>query len=160
MCGIAGLLDPSGAPVDKDLLLKMVATLAPRGPDGEGIWLAPGVGLGHRRLSVIDLSEAASQPMGSEDGLVQVVFNGEIYNFQELRDELRAAGYRFHSRSDTEVLVHLYEDEGPEMLHRLNGMFALAIWDSRRRQLLLYRCPIPHVPSMREECLPMGQCLA
>jgi asparagine synthase (glutamine-hydrolysing) len=139
MCGIAGLLDPSGAPVDKDLLLKMVATLAPRGPDGEGIWLAPGVGLGHRRLSVIDLSEAASQPMGSEDGLVQVVFNGEIYNFQELRDELCAAGYRFRSRSDTEVLVHGYRHWGRGLLDRIDGMFAFAIWDARQRRLLAAR---------------------
>ena len=101
MCGIAGLVDPTGAAVDIELLRRMTRALAPRGPDGEGFWSAPGVGFGHRRLSVIDLSAAGTQPMGGEDGAVQVTFNGEIYNFGPLADELMAAGHRFTSRSDT-----------------------------------------------------------
>ncbi|MEO8214981.1 MAG: asparagine synthase (glutamine-hydrolyzing), partial [Myxococcales bacterium] len=139
MCGIAGLIDPTGAPVDGELLRRMTRALAPRGPDGEGFWSAPGVGLGHRRLSVIDLSAAGTQPMGGEDGAVQVTFNGEIYNFGALVDELSALGHRFHSRSDTEVLVHGYEEWGEKMLDRIDGMFAFAIWDGRRRRLFAAR---------------------
>src|SRR5262245_18985084 len=106
MCGIAGLIDPTGAPVDRALLSRMNAALAPRGPDAEGSWCdAPGVGLGHRRLAIIDLSAAGLQPMGIADGAIQVVLNGEIYNFVELRHELEARGYSFRSRSDTAVLV-------------------------------------------------------
>jgi len=117
----------------------MTRALAPRGPDGEGFWAAPGVGLGHRRLSVIDLSAAGTQPMGGEDDAVQVTFNGEIYNFGPLCDELTAAGHRFRSRSDTEVLVHGYEEWGEGLLDRIDGMFAFAIWDSRRRRLFAAR---------------------
>src|SRR5262245_6707907 len=105
MCGIAGLIDPTGAPVDAGVLAAMTQAVAARGPDGEGAWRAPGVGLGHRRLAVIDLSPAADQPMANEDGSVRVVANGEIYNFADLRAELRAHGHSFRSRSDTEVLV-------------------------------------------------------
>jgi asparagine synthase (glutamine-hydrolysing) len=139
MCGIAGIIDPTGAPIDGDLLRRMTRTLAPRGPDGEGYWFAPGVGLGHRRLSIIDLSAAGTQPMGGEDGLVQVTFNGEIYNFATLIDDLSALGHRFHSRSDTEVLVHGYEEWGDRLLDRIDGMFAFAIWDGRRRRLFAAR---------------------
>jgi asparagine synthase (glutamine-hydrolysing) len=143
MCGITGLIDPAqlaaGALPDRVVLDRMIAALAPRGPDGAGIWLAPGVGLGHRRLKVIDLSDAAAQPMGSDDGAVQVVFNGEIYNFADLRAELISHGHRFRSRSDTEVLVHGYMRWGDAMLERLSGMFAFALWDGRRRRLLAAR---------------------
>ena len=139
MCGIAGLVDPTGAAVDIELLRRMTRALAPRGPDGEGFWSAPGVGFGHRRLSVIDLSAAGTQPMGGEDGAVQVTFNGEIYNFGPLADELMAAGHRFTSRSDTEVLVHGYEQWGEGLLDRIDGMFAFAIWDARRRRLFAAR---------------------
>jgi asparagine synthase (glutamine-hydrolysing) len=140
MCGIAGLVDPAGAPVDRALLERMNAALAPRGPDAEGIWCgALGVGLGHRRLAVIDLSPAGVQPMGSEDGAIQVVYNGEIYNFLALREELEARGYRFRSRSDTEVLVHGYDAWGDGLVDRIDGMFAFALWDGRRRRLLAAR---------------------
>jgi len=139
MCGIAGLIDPAGAPIPQAVLSAMVRALAPRGPDGEGIWCAPGVGLAHRRLAVIDLSSAAEQPLGNEDGTVQVVFNGEIYNFVELRAELQARGHRFRSRTDTEVLVHGYEEWGDAVVERIDGMFAFGLWDARRRRLLAAR---------------------
>jgi asparagine synthase (glutamine-hydrolysing) len=115
--------------------------LVHRGPDGCGVWVdeARSVGLAHRRLAIIDLSDAGLQPMGTEDGLVQLVYNGEIYNFRDLRDELVAAGYRFRSRTDTEVLLHGYRHWGPDVLHHLTGMFAFALWDARERRLLLAR---------------------
>ncbi len=117
----------------------MTSALAPRGPDGEGFWQAPGVALGHRRLAVIDLSGAAAQPLGNEDGSVQVVFNGEIYNFTLLRAELRARGHVFRSQGDTEVLVHGYEEWGDEVVTHIDGMFAFALWDARQRRLLAAR---------------------
>src|SRR5436309_555322 len=106
MCGIVGIIDPSGAPIDRALLGRMTDRLTPRGPDGEGFWAAPGVGLGHRRLSVVDLTEAAAQPMTSRNGQIRLVFNGEIYNHPELRAELTACGHTFTSRADSEVIVH------------------------------------------------------
>jgi asparagine synthase (glutamine-hydrolysing) len=112
--------------------------IAHRGPDAEGFWNEPGLGLVHRRLSIIDLS-GGDQPIGNEDGSVQIVFNGEIYNFQELRAGLEAQGHRFRTRSDTEVLVHLYEEEGDRLVERLRGMFAFALWDRTRRRLVLGR---------------------
>ena len=117
----------------------MTQTLSPRGPDGEGFWRAPGVALGHRRLAVIDLSLAGAQPLGNEDGSVQVVFNGEIYDFQGLRAELLARGHVFRSRCDTEVIVHGYEEWGDEVVAHLDGMFAFALWDARQRRLLAAR---------------------
>jgi len=139
MCGIAGILhrDPQ-RPVDRSLLRRMNDALAHRGPDAEGFWTAPGVGLAHRRLSIIDLA-GGDQPLGNEDGSVQVVFNGEIYNYPELKAHLQAKGHKFRTNSDTEVLVHLYEEEGDDLVHRLRGMFAFALWDERRRRLLLAR---------------------
>ncbi len=139
MCGIAGLLYADAArPVEPGLLRRMGDSIAHRGPDGEGFLDESGLGLVHRRLAIIDLSGGA-QPLGNEDGSVQVVFNGEIYNFQELRDGLEAKGHRFQTRSDTEVLVHLYEEEGDRLVERLRGMFTFALWDRPRRRLLLAR---------------------
>jgi len=139
MCGIAGVLyrDPH-RPVEQEVLKAMADAIAHRGPDDEGYYSEPGVGLAHRRLSIIDL-QGGRQPLGSEDGQVQVVFNGEIYNYRQLRDRLRGRGHRFASDTDTEVLVHLYEEEGECLVDRLRGMFAFALWDAARRRLLLAR---------------------
>lgn len=139
MCGIAGLLHADSArPVDRDLLQSMGDAIAHRGPDGEGFFVDAGAGLAHRRLAIIDL-EGGAQPIGNEDGSIQVVLNGEIYNFRELRRELEAEGHRFRTSSDTEVLVHLYEKHGEGLVDHLRGMFAFALWDRRRRLLLLAR---------------------
>jgi asparagine synthase (glutamine-hydrolysing) len=139
MCGIAGVLyaDPH-RPVDASTLKAMGDAIAHRGPDAEGFLRDPGLGLVHRRLSIIDLS-TGDQPIGNEDGSVQIVFNGEIYNFESIREWLLTKGHVFRTRSDTEVLVHLYEEEGERLVERLRGMFAFAIWDRRRRRLLLGR---------------------
>jgi asparagine synthase (glutamine-hydrolysing) len=138
MCGICGIFDRSGKPVDQTILSKMSSTLRHRGPDGEG-WLVQGrIGLGHRRLSIIDL-EGGSQPIGNEDGSLQVVFNGEIYNFIELRHELAGSGHVFKTRSDTEVIVHGYEKWGKECVNHFNGMFAFALWDANKQELFLAR---------------------
>jgi asparagine synthase (glutamine-hydrolysing) len=139
MCGIAGVVysDPS-RPVDPAALRTMGDAIAHRGPDAAGYWIEPGIGLVHRRLAIIDLA-AGDQPIGNEDGSVQVVFNGEIYNFEELRGALEARGHRFRTRSDTEVLVHGYEEYGDRLVDRLRGMFAFALWDRPRRRLVLAR---------------------
>jgi asparagine synthase (glutamine-hydrolysing) len=150
MCGIAGLIDPGlvregrddgrtpDAPT-RDLIARMNRAVAPRGPDAEGFWFAPGVALGHRRLKIIDLSDAAAQPMGNADGSIQLVFNGEIYNFADLRAELLGHGHKFRSRSDTEVIVHGYAQWGDGVIDRLHGMFAFGLWDARRRRFLAAR---------------------
>ncbi len=140
MCGICGKLelDPR-RPVEEATVRRMVRVLAHRGPDDEGVHVEGPLGLGHRRLSILDLSAAGHQPMSSDDGSLVIVFNGEIYNFQELRADLERSGQRFRSRSDTEVILKLYERDGPECVTRLRGMFALAIWDSPRRRLFLAR---------------------
>jgi len=137
MCGLAGFSGHFPA----RFLDRANRSLAHRGPDGEGVWFdeAAGAGLAHRRLSIIDLSPAGAQPMASDDGAVVLVFNGEIYNFRALRAELEAAGQRFRGHSDTEVLLRLYLAEGERMLERLDGIFAFALWDGRRRALLLAR---------------------
>lgn len=142
MCGIAAIFNyRSGAPVAREAMRRMLAHMQRRGPDGEGEWygLAGALGLGHRRLSIIDLSEAGAQPMISADGRNVVVFNGEIYNYRELRAELEAQGAHFRSRSDTEVLLQLYQRHGAAMLSRLRGMFAFVLWDDERRGLLMAR---------------------
>jgi asparagine synthase (glutamine-hydrolysing) len=138
MCGICGILHLNNEPVDDRLLRDMTTVLEHRGPDDYGYFREDGLGLGFRRLSIIDL-EGGRQPMANEDGAVQVVFNGEIYNFQELRAELKQQGHVFRTRSDTEVIVHGYETWGEEVVRHLNGMFAFAVWDSRRKRLLLAR---------------------
>ena len=137
MCGICGLAT-KGRAVDPERLRAMSATLVHRGPDSDGELLDGPVALAARRLSIIDL-EGGDQPIANEDGTVHVVQNGEIYNFRELRAELEQAGHRFSTRSDTEVLVHLYEEHGEGFAERLRGMFAVAIWDSRRRRLVVAR---------------------
>jgi asparagine synthase (glutamine-hydrolysing) len=140
MCGIGGKLnfDPA-RPVERDVLERMNAVLAHRGPDDGGIYCQGPVGLAHRRLSIIDLSSAGHQPMSNEDGSVWIVFNGEIYNFQSLRPDLVLRGHRFRSNTDTEVILHLYEEHSTDCLRFLRGMFAFAIWDGPRRQLFLAR---------------------
>ena len=133
MCGIAGIFNYKSdvIPVDKTELLRMRERMINRGPDGAGLWIAEDqlVGLAHRRLAIIDLSEAAAQPMVDAETGNRIVFNGEIYNFRALRSELKVAGYRFHSHSDTEVLLKLYAAHGQEMLHKLRGMYAFGIWE-------------------------------
>jgi asparagine synthase (glutamine-hydrolysing) len=150
MCGITGAIwTDAKLAIDGATLQRMVEVLRHRGPDDQGTYTdelhrrpgsaaVPGVALGHRRLSIIDLA-SGHQPLGNEDGTVWVVFNGEIYNYRDLRRRLEGTGHRFRTQTDTEVLVHLYEDEGPEFLAHLNGMFALALWDANRGQLLLAR---------------------
>jgi asparagine synthase (glutamine-hydrolysing) len=138
MCGIAGIFDQGGGPMDEQALLDMCAAMMHRGPDEGGVHLAPGVALGMRRLSIIDLS-GGSQPVRNEDGTVWVVFNGEIYNFRDLRRELTAAGHVFYTHTDTEVIAHLYEEHGLDCVQHLRGMFGFALWDAKRRQLLVAR---------------------
>lgn len=139
MCGIAGLLYADrDRPVEPGTLEAMAAAIAHRGPDGEGFLVGPGVGLAHRRLSIIDLAGGA-QPIANEDGSVQVVFNGEIYNYKGLRAGLESRGHRFRTDGDTEVLVHLYEEEGAGLVDRLRGMFAFALWDRASGRLVLAR---------------------
>jgi asparagine synthase (glutamine-hydrolysing) len=139
MCGIAGYinLDPD-QPADPGLVRSMTDVLAHRGPDDVGFHVNGGVALGMRRLAIIDL-QTGGQPIGNEDGSIWVVFNGEVYNYRELRDELLSRGHRFTTRSDTEVLVHLYEERGDDFVTAINAMAALALWDGRRRRLLLAR---------------------
>jgi asparagine synthase (glutamine-hydrolysing) len=139
MCGIVAVVNLQGEPVGYPLLKRMTDAIAHRGPDGEGHFLDREVGLGHRRLAIIDLTPAGRQPMGNEDGQVVVTYNGEIYNFQQLRAELESRGHRFHSKTDSEVIVHAWEEWGEEALQRLNGMFAFALWDARTRRLVLAR---------------------
>jgi len=145
MCGIAAIFAyRDGAPtVDAAELSRVSESMRSRGPDGEGAWIAGDgrIGLAHRRLAIIDLSDDGAQPMASADGRVTITYNGEIYNFRALRAELEAQGRVFCSQSDTEVLLHLYERDGEGMVERLRGMFAFALWDDRRRGLLLARDP-------------------
>jgi asparagine synthase (glutamine-hydrolysing) len=145
MCGLNGIFayhSAAGAPSETELLATREA-MRSRGPDGSGSWWSADrhCGLAHRRLTILDLSDRASQPMISEDGGLIIVFNGEIYNYPELRAELSAQGVRFRTTSDTEVLLHLYARDGTDMVHRLRGMFAFAVWDERRRGLFLARDP-------------------
>ncbi len=147
MCGICGIIDFSGAPINKGLVRQMNNILVHRGPDEEGYYfnqagsgqrMVSSVALGHRRLSIIDLA-SGKQPLSNEDKTIWIVFNGEIYNYRDLREELLEKGHRFRTRSDTEVIVHLYEEKGEDVFTYLNGMFALAIWDGRKQRLILAR---------------------
>ena len=147
MCGICGIFRPDGAPVLADRVVRMRDAMTPRGPDGFGLVSGPGYALGHRRLSIIDLSTDGQQPMANEDVSIWVVFNGEIYNFADLRGELEQQGHRFRSRSDTEVLIHGYESWGLErLLRRIRGMFAFALLDVVRNQIHLARDPLGKKP--------------
>jgi len=139
MCGIAGLINFDGAPVSPAILQRMTDAVAHRGPDAEGHWIEGNVGLGHRRLAIIDLSPAGHQPMTSADHRYLLSYNGEVYNFRELRTELEARGYWFRSRTDSEVVLNALAEWGVDALKRFNGMFALALWDRKERTLLLAR---------------------
>lgn len=143
MCGIAGFIDleeigARAAGERADILDRMCRTITHRGPDDQGVALKDGVALGMRRLSIIDLA-GGHQPISGEDGSVTLVFNGEIYNFQELQPNLEARGHRFKTHSDTEVIVHAYEEFGPACLKDLRGMFAFALWDDKARTLFMAR---------------------
>jgi asparagine synthase (glutamine-hydrolysing) len=145
MCGICGKISFNGVPVGADLIRSMCGTIANRGPDDRGIFIPPAdgadarVGLGHQRLSILDLSAAAHQPISNEDGTIWLTYNGEIYNFKEIRRELEAKGHRFRSGTDTEVVIHLYEEEGMDAAKRFNGMFAFGLWDEKNQRLWLCR---------------------
>ena len=145
MCGILGILNLDNRPVDKDDLVSMGERLKHRGPDGSGYHTEGPVGLGQTRLAIIDL-EGGKQPIFNEDRTVAVVFNGEIYNFREIRRDLERKGHRFSTNSDTEVIVHLYESYGKSCVHYLRGMFAFALWDSGERILMLARDPLGKKP--------------
>jgi asparagine synthase (glutamine-hydrolysing) len=139
MCGISGIFEFDRTRiVDRDVVHRMNESLRHRGPDDEGIYVDYGIGLGHRRLSIIDVA-GGHQPISNEDGTIWVLLNGEIYNYPELSRELRTRGHKFQTRSDTEVIVHLYEEHGEDCFSRLRGMFAIAIWDATQRRLVLAR---------------------
>ena len=140
MCGITGICHIDGPDgISLDALKKMVGVISHRGPDESGIYIDDYVGLGHARLSIIDLSSGGMQPMHNEDKTLWIVFNGEIFNYPELKQILLRKGHRFYNTSDTEVILHLYEEEGPGCLEYFNGQFAFAIWDSRKKELFLAR---------------------
>jgi asparagine synthase (glutamine-hydrolysing) len=139
MCGIAGIFNLNGEPVSPVLLRKMTDAITHRGPDSEGFYIDSFIGFGHRRLAIIDLSSAGHQPMATLQNQYIITYNGEIYNFQELRIELEALGHRFRSRTDTEVVLYAYQEWGEKCLDRFNGMFAFAIWDRTKQELFLAR---------------------
>jgi asparagine synthase (glutamine-hydrolysing) len=139
MCGVAGIAHLDGKPVSPVALKRMADAIAHRGPDGEGVYVDGALGLAHRRLAIIDLSPAAHQPMATEDGRFVISYNGEVYNFAELRIELESLGHRFRSRTDSEVVLKAFAAWGEKALQRFNGMFALALWDRERKELLLAR---------------------
>ena len=140
MCGICGIIS-FNEDLSESKLVSMRDTMVHRGPDGAGVYLSQNkkVGLGHRRLKIIDLSEKAKQPMPNEDETIWITFNGEIYNYGHLREELISKGHFFRSESDTEVIVHLYEEKGIDCVNDLRGMFAFALWDSKTEELFLVR---------------------
>ena len=146
MCGIAAIFayGESAPPVDRAEVIRMREQMFARGPDGEGEWFSEDgrIGLGHRRLTIIDLSAAGAQPMWNPDRSLAIIFNGEIYNYRELRSQLSANGYQFRSHCDTEVLLALYQTRGEAMLNELRGMYAFAIWDCKKEGLFLARDPL------------------
>ena len=145
MCGICGVINLNQQPPDQTLVRRMNAVLTHRGPDAEGYYFKGPVGLGSRRLSIIDLA-GGDMPVYNEDGSIAIVFNGEIYGYVELRAELERLGHRFATRSDTETIVHAYEEYGSDCLQHLNGMFAFALWDSNRQELFLARDRVGEKP--------------
>ncbi len=146
MCGIAGIVTRDGSPPSEEILRSMAEAVAHRGPDGDGIWIVPGIGLAHRRLAIIDLSPNAAQPMHDLSGNFTIVFNGEIYNYCDLRRELEAKGAQCRTHSDTEVILEAYRAWGVNAFLRLHGMFALGLWDAHERRLLLVRDRIGKKP--------------
>jgi len=139
MCGITGIFNIDGKPVSVNILKNMTDIVKHRGPDGEGFWTDSFVGFGHRRLAIIDLSPLGHQPMQNDNGELIIVYNGEVYNFHNLRVELEAKGYQFRSKTDTEVVLKAYEEWGKDCVHKFNGMFAFAIWDKRNHELFIAR---------------------
>ena len=152
MCGIAGIVNYAKPEDKRDLLIRMVNLMRHRGPDAAGLYLRGPVGLAHARLSIIDLSSAGNQPIHNEDKTVWIVFNGEIFNYPELRKDLETRGHRFYTQTDTEVLIHLYEEKGADMFASLNGQFALAIWDANEQALLLGRDRVGIRPLFYHRC--------
>lgn len=145
MCGLAGILNIQGVKQGENVLRKMIAQLQHRGPDGQGYYFDEKVGLGHARLSIIDL-EGGAQPIHNENESIWIVFNGEIFNYVELREQLISSGHEFYTHTDTEVIVHLYEQYGEDFVHHLNGQFAIAIWDKQKEKLILVRDRVGIVP--------------
>jgi asparagine synthase (glutamine-hydrolysing) len=160
MCGICGIAsaDPRAKPLDPPTLAAMTSAIEHRGPDEAGHAIHPGVALGMRRLSIIDVV-GSHQPVATEDGRVTAVFNGEIFNFAELRSELTAKGHRLATRGDSETIVHLYEEHGLDFVRRLRGMLAIALWDKRRRRLVLARDRMGVKP-LYYSCTPAGLAFA
>ncbi len=138
MCGIAGIIDFSGNKPDEGLLRRMLGLIRHRGPDAFGLYMDDIAGLASTRLSIIDLP-GGDQPIHNEEQNLWIVYNGEVFNYIELRPDLEARGHKFYTNTDTEVLLHLYEEKGPEMLKELNGQFAMAIWDNDKKELFLAR---------------------
>src|SRR6185312_10923382 len=139
MCGIAGFVHLDGSPASPDVVARMTDAIAHRGPDGEGRFVEGAAAIGHRRLAIIDLSRAGAQPMHSRDGRYVLSYNGEVFNFRELRRELESAGHQFVSRTDSEVVLYAFEQWGAACLPRFNGMFSFAIWDRVARSLFIAR---------------------
>ena len=148
MCGICGKISYTNVPVSEGLIRKMCQSFSYRGPDDEGLYLkclegqgraGMSAGLGHKRLSIIDLSAAGRQPMSNEDQTIWITYNGEIYNFKDIRNRLKRKGHRFKSDTDTEIIIHLYEEEGVDAVQQLNGMFAFALLDEAKEMLWVCR---------------------
>ncbi|MBD3272510.1 MAG: asparagine synthase (glutamine-hydrolyzing), partial [Elusimicrobia bacterium] len=146
MCGICGIYRKGHGGISRNIIIAMRDIMTQRGPDDAGVYIGDHIGLGHRRLSIIDLSSAGNQPMSNENNTIWMVFNGEIYNFKSLKEELKKSGHVFKSRTDCEVIIHGYEEWGEALFVKLNGMFAFALWDSTREQLILARDRIGKKP--------------
>ena len=139
MCGIVGILNLNEQPIDKNILINMTNEVTHRGPDGDGYYVNKNIGFGHKRLSIIDLSDNGSQPMKSKDGRFILNYNGELYNFKDLRQNLEKRGCEFYTESDTEVVLRSWEEWGEKCVNKFNGMFAFAIWDNKNKDLFLIR---------------------